>query len=91
MDSLEHFRGLTPDGLTRDGFFAMYVHAVLVSGLSPRVVENIPRLGAALMDYDCDAIANSPGKVRLAALRILNNEPKIDAIISMGERLADSD
>ena len=67
MDSLEHFRRLTPDGLTRDDFFAEYVHVVLVAGFRYQVVEKLhPRLGVAFMGYDCDAIAKSPGEVRRA-------------------------
>ena len=63
-----------------------------MSGFNYRVVEKLrPELEVAFMGYDCDAIASSPGKVRLAALRAFNHPGKIDDIISMGERLAGSD
>ena len=91
-DSLEHWREATPDDLTRDDFFAEYVHVVLVSGFNYRVVQALhPDLEGAFMDYDCDAIAKSPGKVRRDALLFFRNERKIDAIISTAVRLADSD
>ena len=82
-DDLEHFRKLTPEGLNRDGFFAEYVHVVLVSGFRFQVVAKLhPELEVAFKGYDCDAIANSPGQVRRDALRIFHHERKIDAIIS---------
>ena len=91
-DQLECFRWLTPDGLTRDGFFAQYVHVVLVTGYRVSIVEaKYPRLNVAFMDYDCDAIAKFPEEVREAALQVIHNEKKMDAIISTAVRLADSD
>ena len=91
-DQLECFRWLTPDGLTRNGFFGQYVHVVLVSGFNASVVQALyPKFDEAFMDYDCDAIAKSHGRVRRDALLFFRNERKIDAIIATAVRLAGSD
>ena len=91
-DQLEYFRWLTPDGLTRDDFFGQYAYVVLVSGFNASVVQALhPDLEGAFMAYDCDAIAKFPEEVREAALQVIHNEKKMDAIISAAVRLADSD
>ena len=77
-DTLERFRGLRSEDISRDDFFAKYVYVVLASGFNVCVAQQVElKLEQALKGYDVDAIARSPDRVYRDALRVFGYEGKV--------------
>ena len=91
-DTLERFRGLRSEDISRDDFFAKYVYVVLASGFNVCVAQQVElKLEQALKGYDVDAIARSPDRVYRDALRVFGYEGKVNAIVNTAKLLANSD
>lgn len=86
---LAGWRGEVPARFTDQNLLAEYAWVVISCGLTPQVTQkHWDRLGEAFWRWDPSAVAPRSRDVRVAALGVLKNVKKIDAIVAFAEDLA---
>lgn len=91
QELLARWRSEIPGACSDRDLFAEYGWVVAACGLSARAIQGFwPRLGQAMLDWDHVAVSEDPLAVRMAALTVLHNPRKVDAILSFAQELARS-
>lgn len=86
---LAQWRSETPDRCTDRDLFREYGWVVGACGLTPQVIMKAwDRLGEAFWAWDPVAVASRRTDCRIAALNVVRNPRKIDAILNFADDLA---
>lgn len=85
---LEQWRSETPAVCTDQDLFREYGWVVGSCGLTPQVImKHWARLGEAFAGWDPVQVANRPRDARIAALNVMRNPRKMDAIVAFAADL----
>lgn len=86
---LREWRGERPDRLSDRDLLREYAWVVACCGLTPQVIrKRWDALGEAFCQWDPARIGAQPAAVRIAALGVIRNVRKIDAICALAADLA---
>jgi len=88
---IERARSLDPCDVTKHSFFSAYAWTVFVSGFRMSVVQKWwPTLTRIFKDWNVERIIDR-ADIRTRALKILNYERKIDAILTVSNMINNAD
>ncbi len=87
-ETLERWRGETPASRTDGDLFMEYGWVVISCGMTAHVTSKLwPRMSEAFCQWDPAPVAARPVDARTAALAVLKNPRKINAIIDFADDL----
>lgn len=88
-ETLERWRSERPEACDNRDLLREYAWVVGSCGLTPQVMERLwARLTTAFLDWDTGEVAGRAIEVRAAALGVIRNQRKIEAILTRADDLA---
>lgn len=88
-ETLDRWRSERPEACDDRDLLREYAWVVGSCGLTPQVLERLwTRLTTAFLDWDTGEVAGRAIEVRAAALGVMRNQRKIEAVLTMADDLA---